>query len=323
MSNVFDFTRVTVAAAGPSKGGREFNKLLGIHGVPALITKCPFCSSEIQHWIAIIRDAETNFADHEFHIIICGTCGWWRSSHLDIDDIQCVIIVHRIALLTQLSVSDETAPLAEIRRILRRDWRYAKEISAKKAEDLVASIFAEHLNCEIHYCSNGVFAKDGGIDFVLVNTEKGIEHAFQVKRRINSKAERVQPIREFIGSVSMSSYRSAYYVTTSNRFTSAATSEVEQSQAELASRDISVELVSGKRLHELLLQQRAKPATAEALSSQKYLSSDGWYRIHDPKLLLEMRMPDLVKELGKGHRAFDFQSVLAEIFKNDENINHY
>ena len=73
----------------------------------------------------------------------------------------------------------EQAP-GRIGRGLKTAERRCKELTAARAEQAIAAIFREHLKCEVIYTSNGVYTPDGGIDFVLVNSERGLEYAFQV-----------------------------------------------------------------------------------------------------------------------------------------------
>jgi hypothetical protein len=135
-----------------------------------------------------------------------------------------------------------------------RNWGDRKLITAGQAEALVADVFRDVLDAEVFYSSNGVYAPDGGIDFVLVQTASGIEYAFQVKRRLTDRPECVEEVRAFLGAVASSHYSHAFYVTTSPRFTSAAQEELKSGGVHLAQHGIQIELVDGERLSAFLRQ---------------------------------------------------------------------
>lgn len=124
-------------------------------------------------------------------------------------------------------------------------------------------MFREHLDCEIIYVTNGVYAPDGGIDFVLINTQNGLEYAFQVKRRLTDAPERVHEVREFIGAVALSKYEHAYYVTTADRFTSAVEREFETGVSELRKHNIQATLVDADALRTILRSKTAVKSTKQ------------------------------------------------------------
>jgi restriction endonuclease Mrr len=150
----------------------------------------------------------------------------------------------------ETKVSDDV--LDELEKQLTRQVSDRKELSPGRAEDLVAGVFSEHLNSKIHYTTNGVYTPDGGIDFVLVETNTGIEYAFQVKRRLTDKAERVQPIREFIGAVALQGYNHGYFVTFAPRLTKTIEKELEQGRESLSKKGMSIEVIDGKTLYDVI-----------------------------------------------------------------------
>ena len=160
------------------------------------------------------------------------------------------------------------------------------------------------------YTSNGVYSKDGGIDFVLVNSEKGIECAFQVKRRLTGKPEPIRYVREFLGAVAMSPYDKCYYVTTSSRFTQSG-SQVLSAQPFLQHRQIECHLVNGKHLLQLLRTTRIKNELKKKIISQyRSYSKYDWS--------MKNMIPSNTKTSSKTNECekITFKEMIANIEKN-------
>lgn len=233
-----------------------------VHGHFSHTRTCPYCSTNVY----IFRSDDT-YSGIEF-LKACPVCNWWRymsrTWHTTTD-------FEQVAIMSKRSVAEDNTPLEEIRKFLIRNWGDRRQISAHKCEEVVAFVFKEFLDCEVRYLTNSVFAKDKGIDFVLVNDARGVAYAFQVKRRQTEKRECVKCVREFIGCLAESPYNKGYFVTTADSFTKDAWIEYDDSYDTLRQRGLEVSLVDGTSLFKML--KSARMETAGDRSLRHLLSS--------------------------------------------------
>ncbi|HXJ43575.1 MAG TPA: restriction endonuclease [Bryobacteraceae bacterium] len=186
--------------------------------------------------------------------IFCRDCGWLRCRVFRLDGFY-GDINDTCAVSKQISLDAVEAPISELQKALLNGTRRLRDLSAGKMEELVAAVFAEHFDCEIHYTSNGVFAPDGGIDFVLVRAEAGIAAAFQVKRRLTDRPESIIPVREFVGAVAMSTYNQCYFVTTAPQF-ARSLAGIRGPVDAMRRRSLELHLVSAPQLMDLMRETR-------------------------------------------------------------------
>lgn len=214
------------------------------------------------------------------HMVICPNCMWFRAKSVYMHD-QDTYVTDYFGTYQERTSGLSALPIERIEAHLARKWEDWKELTAGQAEDLVAGVFAEHMDAKVHYTTNGVYSPDGGIDFVLVETQTGLEYAFQVKRRLTDKPESVRPIREFIGGVALHGYERGYFVTFAPRTTKAAEQEVKQGRASLARRGLSIQVIDGSRLYDILRNSRnAHLRDHWVLDGQVWSTTeDAWYEI--------------------------------------------
>lgn len=249
------------------------------------VIECPFCQSTVSNWISSDVEEfgwEVPSRLIETTLALCGTCGWYRFHITKSEPLDKLVGVARFG--KDKYVTSPT-PLIELEQYLSKNWNERKELTAERAETLIADVFKQFLNCEVIYTTNGVYAPDGGIDFVLINTTDGIEYAFQVKRRLVNSPERVHEVREFIGSVASSHYKHAYYVTTAERFTNSAKMEVERNSLQLVKRDIDLILVDGQALRRLLMEHNAIPGTIVQIKRMFAIYGE-WIRSGDVRRII-------------------------------------
>jgi hypothetical protein len=274
--SVFHFFEAKSAQAFGAIGRPEFDAFLKECGDYDDTVQCPFCQSSVGKWSTYEPREESIYygdpyteeiaEDKDIDLATCSVCGWFRYrvagwAHGD----YFPVITHSVATLGKNLVGHYPGPFIELDKYLNKNWSERKDLTAGRAEQLIASIFKAHLDCEIIYTTNGVYTPDGGIDFVLVNSNSGIEYAFQLKRRLVDSSERIQHVREFIGAIASSPYKYAYYVTTADRFTKSAEMEIERNALNLAARDIRLSLVDGNSLRALLKEKKAVSATAKSI----------------------------------------------------------
>jgi len=272
-TDVFRFLNTnSVHEFGESDRG-EFDEFIQKCGDIETNDQCQYCGAAASKWRTSEercpeyngpswRDAEAKDID----LVVCSVCGWFRYRVLGwMSDDQYPMVTHAIATLGNDSSGNYVTPIVELDQYLKMNWNDRKELSAGRAEQLIAEVFKEHLNCEVIYTTNGVYSPDGGIDFVLINSNAGIEYAFQVKRRLADSPERIQPVREFIGAVASSRYKHGFYVTTAERFTKSTRKELASTVSNLAARDMHLTLVDGDVLRSLLKQKKAASATVRTI----------------------------------------------------------
>lgn len=252
------------------------SKIIDVHGPFGNVVICPYCKGYLEHWVS--RQGEDGWDIHR--IKFCKTCGWWREAIIDYDNVD---ITNIVSLLRKRPFSDEALPLSEIRSYLSKNWKLSKSLTPQKAEDVVRNVFQDYLNCEIHYLTNSVYTPDKGIDFVLINSDKGLLYAFQVKRRLTNKPESVKEVREFIGAVAMSSYEHGYYVTFADRFSKVAFKEIEDAERVLDKRNLHISLVDGTRLREIISNQNPVAQGLDELQKGRNKELDWWWSMTDIK----------------------------------------
>jgi hypothetical protein len=228
-------------------------------------TECNFCNSAIASYClqeVFYTNPETG--DQQAggtDILVCYQCGWYRRERkTSLTLLALPSIDSEVACLERQEISDDTVPLEVLRAHLARHWGDRKHITPGQAEKLVADIFREHLDGEVLYTTNGVYTPDGGIDFVIVCSERGVVSAFQVKRRQTDSAESVTEVRSFLGALARSPFSQGYFVTTAPRFTRAAIEEGVKTGEILRRRGLSLEIVDGTALHRILLSKADRPS---------------------------------------------------------------
>jgi hypothetical protein len=263
---------------------------------------CPYCGSRL----AIIETslAKTGW-EESVRLKICGLCGWWRGysdgNYLYINQTFCFPGEYDrpqqeyVSILTTFDVSSDSAPLREIKSILANNWHYSKHISAKRAQDLVAEVFSNSLNCEVEYLADSVFSPDGGVDFVLV-THNGGRIAFQVKSRQGRSPESVIPVRSFIGAMALSGFQQGFFVTTADRFSVSAVREIRQRRLNLREASLHLTLVDGSQLRTLLEMDRPKPSSFDELLKH-YLNVEmpWWYFVRNDDAANSLRVDSLCR----------------------------
>jgi hypothetical protein len=241
----------------------------------------------------------------EYLLGVCPSCGWWATlqnftAHYipgydsDAGFLDYCNSVHQsFAILESFNVAEDEAPLGEIAEVLERDWSYSTQISAKKAQDLVLSVFKNYMACDVFYYDNSVYAPDGGIDFVLVRSERR-KVAFQVKRRQTAHPEGVRAVREFIGALANSPYDEGFFVTTAP-LSFYATKELAGGEVHRDAKNIEVTVVDGSKLREIMALHR--PTTKSEAALMSILPETGW---HSARLGLSgvhvKDIPDIVKK---------------------------
>ena len=166
----------------------------------------------------------------------------------------------------------------------------------------------------MHYLSDGVYAPDGGIDFVLVEGDSGLSTAFQIKRRISHKSESVIPVREFIGSLLLQNYSKGCYVTFADQFSKACRAELSRGAEFLASKNLTVELVDGDRLNYILRQHKQAHLANHPLRTENgNPSRSGWHEVQ-----LEAARMIMWAYAGTRGEETDFSEVLKPAWLQGE-----
>ncbi len=277
MGSIYQFSRIIKGYTGFTSRVKLMKKpFYNVHGHFGDASECVYCGNKLNAYRGI-----TNHIDVWMYIKVCFRCHWWRAMMRAYDQMD---EFEYFSILTKKAVSSDDVPVEELREYLLKNWDNRKEISAKKCEEVVYSIFRNLYNCEIHYTTNSVYSKDGGIDLVFVENDTGISSAIQVKRRQTDKPESVKCIREFIGSIAQSEYNCGYFVTTADKFSRDASIEYNDSKENLKQRNIELSLIDGVHLKDMLLRTRMK--TKGLTQFENFIKDSScvyWFDIKDKK----------------------------------------
>jgi restriction system protein len=223
---------------------------------------CPICGGgfiDLQH-----RKSDTVL----FGLNLCVRCGWWHlhqdHERLEITETDQAVEAspqprRRVsarwwelhhAALNRIDLSDDALSIEAIRAHLARYWDQRTELTAQRAEDLVASVLHEHHGGEIVRLTANANAADGGVDLVLVSDGGLVRRAVQIKRRLTRDIEGVQEVRNFVGAMVLHGERRGTFVTTAGRFSRPARKL--PANPHLLHSKLSLELLDGEQLLELL-----------------------------------------------------------------------
>jgi restriction system protein len=194
-------------------------------------------------------------------LFLCHACGWWQvrqdsvsyapGARLgDTPEYFARYACHYHSVLEDVDISSNDVAVADLRRHLRLRWNDRTLISAGKAEELVAAVLRDHLQCDVYHATAHVNTPDDGIDLFVASRDGNIKAAVQVKRRITAEVEPVEPIRSFVGALVIEGYDRGIFVTTALQFSPAAL-QVPNARP-VKNRRLELELIDGERLLELL-----------------------------------------------------------------------
>lgn len=239
---------------------------------------CIYCSERLRG----LKD-EVRQPNYDRHILVrnsvtvkcCAVCGWWtlRESYQ-----KSTPLMHKhsnatrasCGVLRNLDVTDQSVPLAEIRRYLAVRYDTRAQIPPSRFEEVAVSVY-KALGYDVEATGK---TGDGGIDAVFRSSD-GDVIGVQIKR-YEGKIEAAQ-IREFVGSLYIKGILQGIYITTSS-YTRGA-----QATAAAVSDRTQVELVDARHFYEQLrLAQRAMyvsrddPDAPWNRAQTVYLDGYGW-----------------------------------------------
>lgn len=200
-------------------------------------TLCPFCqcplliesNSELHKKIDLSvyfdRNSQVSL-NGTLQLSSCLSCGWFHVFYDSVDyegyGANKMGVINSI--VKKFDISSTLAPVEELAKYLNTKIDDIRLIHHKKMEELVASVFREHFNCEVKHCGQ---SHDKGIDLLVVQGEELIP--VQIKRRITpNKTESVSVVREMLGVMLRDQRKSAIVVSSANKFSNSAISEVNE-----------------------------------------------------------------------------------------------
>lgn len=193
---------------------------------------CVFCNKQTKKTYSNSRvDTESirGVAWHKTNEVFTCSCGWWEHTfhgYLEGESQGFKDWAFEIdsAILREFEIESKDVPVESLREYLIKNKDHFYSIHHKKMEELVASVFREHFDCEAHVVGK---TSDGGVDLILLEADQPI--IVQVKRRMKpGKVEPVNLIRELIGATLLKDSRRCIYVTTADRFSRNAVKESRQ-----------------------------------------------------------------------------------------------
>lgn len=187
---------------------------------------CPFCKKEVNKvfeysGMDFERLKGVSFEEVE-NVWKCDKCGWWQHSFYSYmesyeeysQEYKDWYEELNSSILRRFDVGSKKAPINILRDYITRNADKIYNINYKKMEELVASVFREHYNCDVHMAGK---SHDGGKDLVLIESDKSI--IVQVKRRMSAKkTEAAKEIRELLRTTVLERSRNSIFVTTADNF---------------------------------------------------------------------------------------------------------
>lgn len=181
---------------------------------------CPFCSKD-----AFKLNSKSDSFTYEFgpwreiseKVWQC-ECGWWQIyfySYIEEESIykDWYETVYS-SQLKKFSIGDRNIPIKILRSYLEKHEEKIFQINDKRMEELVASIFREHFQCDVKEVGK---SHDGGVDLIMIESDKPT--IIQVKRRKSpTKTENVKEIRDLLGATLLSESKRCIFVTTADHF---------------------------------------------------------------------------------------------------------
>jgi restriction system protein len=191
---------------------------------------CPFCKCSLEAIhvnslidVSTLKGVEWHKSENAWE---CEKCGWWEYSFYSYmnDDSGWEVnykdweLTVNSAILREFEVGSNSIPIEILKSYISKKEDEIFHIHHKKMEELVASIFRNHYNCEVQIVGK---SNDGGVDLILINSDEPI--MVQVKRRTDrGKTESVKEIRDLIGATLLSDSRKCIFVTTADHFSKSA-----------------------------------------------------------------------------------------------------
>lgn len=187
------------------------------HGVLGL---CPFCMKKTNE---IVHKSDSFLCDfgpwrEMYESVWQCECGWWQTEFYSYMQQEpnwkdWMHIVYS-SQLKRYKIDDKNIPIEVLRSHLASNNCDVYNISDKKMEELVASVFREHYQCEVREVGK---SHDGGVDLIMIQSDQPT--MIQVKRRKSSKkTESVKEIRDLLGATLLSGGKSCIFLTTADHF---------------------------------------------------------------------------------------------------------
>ena len=191
---------------------------------------CKYCGTEMDRPVDCRFNGPFPTTQVIRQVLSCPKCGWWHcfsGSNSYCGDGEWIVGSEwRFGVLRKFDTDSIETPLNSLRMVLNDRPTLLHEIHPKKLEQLVGSVFRDHLDCEVRHVGR---TSDGGIDLILIDASE--PQVVQVKRRANPKSrEGVEALREFIGAMVLDERRKGIFVTTADRYTRGAKNAARQAQ---------------------------------------------------------------------------------------------
>lgn len=191
---------------------------------------CPFCKKNIEK----VCEKSTSFTydfgpwRELFERAWQCTCGWWQVdfySYMEEEDSykDWYKSIYN-AQLKKFNIGSNEIPVETLRSYINQNPDKIYDINDKKMEQLVASVFRDHFNCDVIEVGK---SHDGGIDLIMIDSD--IPTMIQVKRRLSkNKVESVKEIRDLLGATILNESKNCMFVTTADHFSKEAVNSRDQ-----------------------------------------------------------------------------------------------
>ncbi|ACF45505.1 restriction endonuclease [Prosthecochloris aestuarii DSM 271] len=170
---------------------------------------CPYCGEAVELEDRSYTELWGDETCHERYR--CNGCGWWRSHEIPNKYFRGSA---RMGVLHIADLRERHLLANAIDQILESADRL-RAYDPTKFEKLVGDVMKEFLGCQVDHVGK---SNDGGIDLILMHSDRG-PIPVQVKRRqADGKVESVALVREFRGAMVLAGFDEGLIVSTADHY---------------------------------------------------------------------------------------------------------
>lgn len=174
-------------------------------------SNCPYCKAILVNLAPQVIDlgAECSSSVPTF----CTKCGWWYfTSQFDDPSHAYEWHTRTVAELIAYEISGLETPAKLLIEYLAEHYRDVQRISPRKFEEVVYTIFQDHIRCEVALTKS---TRDGGKDLVCFDADHG-KFIVEIKRHKAANKVGIAIVQRFAGVMVNEGVESGIIVTSSN-----------------------------------------------------------------------------------------------------------
>ena len=204
---------------------------------------CPYCGERIE--LTHYEEYTYIWEDFARGIEECTGCRWWRRFNTP-DKSYSIGSTAHMGILHKSNLIENRRLSCAITQILQNTGRL-RTYDSHSFERLVGEVMSEFLACKVEHTGK---SNDGGIDLLILDSNKG-PIPIQVKRRqIDGKVESVSLVREFRGAMLLAGHNRGIIVSTADHFSSEAVKASSPASQHLSPQ--TIDLIDCRRFLDIL-----------------------------------------------------------------------